>query len=88
VLFPHISISFRFSSTIALPFNSFYPQFPTTSNTASSFTAAPLTYAQYFLDKAQLSAVTAAYGAAWFYSSGGGHVVPPQDIKRRAHHLE
>jgi hypothetical protein len=48
VLFPHISISFRFPSAIALPLNSLYPEFPTTSNTASSFTAALLTYTQYF----------------------------------------
>jgi hypothetical protein len=34
------------------------------SDTASSFTAAPLPYAQYFLDNAQLSAVAVAYGAA------------------------
>jgi hypothetical protein len=37
-------------------FNSFCPQFPV-SDTASSFIAALLTYVQYFLDKAQLSAV-------------------------------
>jgi hypothetical protein len=64
VLFPHIFISFRFSSAIALPFNSFCPQFSATPDTASSFTAALLTYMQYFLNIAQLSAVAATYGAA------------------------
>jgi hypothetical protein len=85
VLFPHISISFRFSSAIALPFNSFYPQFRTTSNTASSFTAALLTYAQYFLDKAQLLLPTAQPGSTHLAES---HVVHPQHIKRRAVHFE
>jgi hypothetical protein len=61
--FPHIPTSFRFSSAIALPFNFFYSQFPTTSNTGSSFTAPLLTYAQYFLDKAQFLLHTAQPGS-------------------------
>jgi hypothetical protein len=61
--------------------SSLYPQFATSSSTASSFTAALLTYAQYFLDKAQLLLPKTQPGSihlAW------GHVVHPQHIKRRA----
>jgi hypothetical protein len=66
-------------------FYSFCPQFPVTSDIASSFTAAPLTYAQYFLDKVQLSAVllpTVQTGSIY------PHVLPPLDIKWRAHRLK
>ncbi|KAJ7921592.1 hypothetical protein B0H13DRAFT_1866565 [Mycena leptocephala] len=55
---------------------------PVLSDTASSFTAAQMTYRQSFLGKTQCCAVAAAYGAS-IYSSGY-----LDNTKRRAHGLE